>query len=55
MPAIDYNYVAGVISGPSTQYFESGKIKSKGNYKENMEEGAWKEFYESGAVREEGN
>ena len=40
----------GQFDGPATYYYESGAIKSTGNYKHGLSTGEWKEYDESGTV-----
>ncbi len=36
-------------------YYDNGKVKSIGNYKDNKKDGSWKYFYKSGKVLEYGS
>ncbi len=47
-PSILYNYVNGKLEGESIEYFESGTVKKKGQYKANKKVGLWEEFHTNG-------
>jgi hypothetical protein len=38
----------GQFDGPATYYYESGAVKSTGNYKHGLSTGEWKEYDENG-------
>jgi antitoxin component YwqK of YwqJK toxin-antitoxin module len=40
----------GQFDGPAAYYYESGAVKSAGNYKHGLSTGEWKEYDEGGAV-----
>lgn len=46
---------AVTMSGEWTYYYQNGKIKEIVNFKNNVEDGAFKEFYENGNLKAEGN
>jgi antitoxin component YwqK of YwqJK toxin-antitoxin module len=46
---------AVTMSGEWTYYYKNGKVKEFVNFKNNVEDGAFKEFYENGNIKAEGN
>ena len=46
---------AVTMSGEWTYYYQNGKTKEIVNFKNNVEDGAFKEFYENGNIKAEGN
>jgi len=42
---------ARIKTGIYTSYFSNGKIKSKGNYVNNLPEGTWERYFESGELK----
>jgi len=42
-----------VANGQAIVYFQSGVVKSRGNYQESKPEGEWQFYYESGALQQE--
>ena len=46
-------YVNGKSEGKRTTYFENGKIRYVGNYKEDMRVGKWQFFDETGRMLSE--
>ena len=38
----------GILNGPYIEYDKSGKVKSKGNYKNGQKYGEWKSYNEDG-------
>jgi uncharacterized protein len=44
----------GNRQGEWKEYFENGKVKASGKYKDNRREGAWKYFFENGTVEQKG-
>jgi antitoxin component YwqK of YwqJK toxin-antitoxin module len=43
------------LNGPSTEYYENGKVKVKANYKDGALNGAYKSFHLNGLRQSEGN
>jgi antitoxin component YwqK of YwqJK toxin-antitoxin module len=44
------HYVKNIRQGEATEYFESGKVKSKGVYMNDLKEGEWLNYDENQAV-----
>ena len=47
-----YYYKGELLNGDILSYYENGKLRSEGNYKEGKKEGVWKEWYENGQLDE---
>lgn len=43
-----YNYNNGALDGESKEYFLSGTLKQKGQYKDNKKVGVWEDFHPNG-------
>ncbi len=46
---------SGVLHGPFVEYFDNGKIKSKGSFSDNFQNGDWEYYYENGNLKSKGN
>ena len=44
------NYLNGKLDGEKIEYFQGGKLKSKGNYRNNIKVGVWEEYHPNGRL-----
>ena len=45
----------GKMQGPFENYYQTGSLKSKGNFKDNQGNGEWQYFYENSQLKMQGN